>query len=230
MKLKITRILKKIHSSTQKLKRVISGSGQNTYLKTFTNIYNKNLWGSNESISGPGSDLVQTKEIIKEYPNILRDFKIKSLLDIPCGDFNWMQKVELDGIQYVGGDIVKEVILLNNQKYGADNVKFEYLDILKNELPNVDLITCRDLLVHFSYDDIFKAIENIKNSNSKYLLTTSFTQHSNQDILTGDWRPLNLEVEPFNFSKSILTINEKCTENDGIYNDKSLMLFEIKDL
>jgi hypothetical protein len=90
------------------------------------------------------------------------------------------------------------------------------------------LIFVRDCFVHLSYKDIDSAIKNIKSSASKYLLTTTFTNHHlNVDILTGEWRPLNLQVQPFNFSTPILVINENCTEGNGEFIDKSMALWEI---
>jgi hypothetical protein len=41
---------------------------------------------------------------------LLRQFEIHSLLDLPCGDFNWMQHVDLQGIKYTGGDIVEALV------------------------------------------------------------------------------------------------------------------------
>jgi hypothetical protein len=46
-----------------------------------------------------------------------------------------------------------------------------------------------------SVNDIFLALNNICESNSKYLLTTTFTERScNADIATGQWRTLNLQI------------------------------------
>ena len=60
--------------------------------ETFTEIYKTNFWSSNESPSGGGSELIQTKSLINDLEKLLKDMDIKSVLDIPCGDFNWMQK------------------------------------------------------------------------------------------------------------------------------------------
>src|SRR5271157_1733125 len=116
----------------------------------FTNYYRKNTWLSKESRSGLGSELKQTREIIKQLPLLIKQFNIKSLLDIPCGDFNWMQHVDL-GCAYIGADIVKELIEENKRKY---NKTFVHLDLLTSKLPKVDLILCRDCLVHFSVEDV----------------------------------------------------------------------------
>ena len=73
----------------------------------FTEIYKKNQWGDKDTISGTGSNLIQTKLIIESIPNILKEYKISTILDIPCGDFYWMNNVNLNGINYIGADIVK---------------------------------------------------------------------------------------------------------------------------
>ena len=62
-------------------------------------------------------------------------------------------------------------------------------------------------------------IKNIKASGCKYLLISTFTdKNENKDIITCDWRPLNLEKIPFNFPYPIFAIYENCTEVNRIYN------------
>ena len=157
---------------------------------------------------------------------------IMSILDLPCGDFNWMQKVDLSKIDYVGADIVEELINKNIRQYKEKaNLKFKVINLITDPLPKTDIIIIRDCLVHLSYEDIYSAIKNIKSSGAKYLLTTTFTNYNmNHDIVTGDWRPLNLQKKPFNFSSPILVINENCTEDNGKYKDKSMALWDISKL
>ena len=77
----------------------------------FNFIYQNNLWGSEESLSGPGSSLVLTKNLRSKLPKLIRSYKIKSLYDAPCGDLNWMKYLfPVLKIQYIGGDIVKKLI------------------------------------------------------------------------------------------------------------------------
>lgn len=195
---------------------------------TFTRIYRNKIWSS-ESVSGVGSILSHTKVIRRELPGLLDEIGATSLLDIPCGDFNWLKEVSLNLGVYIGADVVEELIIINNKNFGNDARKFVKLDITKDELPLVDVIFCRDCLVHFSFDDIFLALKNIKASNSKYLLTTTFTaRDKNKDIFSGEWRPLNLQHAPFRFPKPIEIINENCPENG--YADKSLGLWRILDI
>jgi hypothetical protein len=202
--------------------------------EVFNDIYQNNLWHiseKRESVSGIGSSLEQTKEIIKVLPFVLKKYKINSILDIPCGDFNWMQNIDFSKTKYIGGDIVSEIIIANNGKHKPENINFTELNLIEDRLPKVDLIFCRDCLVHLSFKDILDSIENIKASGSRYLMTTTFTeQSSNKDINTGGWRPLNLELEPFHFPKPVYLLNEKCMEMDGLFKDKSLGLWEIENL
>jgi hypothetical protein len=203
-----------------------------TVEETFDSIHQSNFWGSEESISGVGSDLVQTQVIIEELSKLFqKDNKINSVLDIPCGDFNWMKLVNLSEIKYVGADIVKVLIEENNKNYGNTDRQFVHLNLIKDELPSLDLILVRDCLVHLSESYIFDALRNIKLGKIKFLMTTSFAERtSNKDIQTGDWRPLNLQIAPFNFPEPLLIINENCTEGKGKYADKCLMLWRVEDL
>ena len=204
---------------------------KNQSLKSvFKDIYVRNHWRDSDSASGTGSNLRQTETIRNELPILIKDLEIKSILDLPCGDFFWFDSMNLSLEKYTGGDIVEEIIQQNNKKYGNAYREFKVLDITEDKLPVSDLIFCRDCLVHFSYNDIFKTIDNIKNSNSKYLLTTTFPKHKNRNIVTGNWRQINLQIPPFNFDEPIRLINENCTEGDEENEDKSLALWEISKI
>jgi SAM-dependent methyltransferase len=195
----------------------------------FTDIYKRNHWKGNKSRSGSGSDSDQTAEVKLILTQVLKDFDVTTLLDIPCGDLYWMKDIEMANISYCGADIVKELIEYNIAVNRKINRRFLHADINTSQLPNVDLIFCRDCLVHFSNKDIETARENIKRSGSKYLLTTTFPAHINSNIVTGNWRPVNLQAKPFSFPPPVKVFNEKCTE-DIRYKDKSLALWRISDL
>jgi len=199
--------------------------------EVFTEVYVKGLWGIRESRSGTGSNLEQTKTIRDRLPTLLGELKVRKLLDAPCGDFYWLKEVELDLDEYNGGDIVRELIEENRKRYKGPGRKFTVLDIIEDEIPRVDLVLCRDCLVHFSFRDISSALDNIKKSGSTYLLTTTFRRRAeNEEIYTGQWRPLNLQQAPFNFPEPINLINENCTIDNGLYADKCLGLWKLSDL
>lgn len=191
---------------------------------TFERIFKTNEWKGDESVSGQGSDLYQTDRVRRELPKLLNRLGVETMLDIPCGDFYWMNYIPLpDG--YVGADIVPELIEQNQERYPG--VVFELMDITESKLPEVDLILCRDLLGHFSNADVKHALQNLRASRSLWLLATTFPDHEYEgDIETGHWRPINL-ASYFGLPDPILLINEGCTEGGGKFADKSLGLWRL---
>jgi hypothetical protein len=199
--------------------------------QVFERIYEENRWGNYESRSGDGSDAKGTEAIRAALSELLPRYRISSCLDIPCGDFNWMRLLDLSEIAYTGGDVVAGLVLQNQARYGGRGISFQVLDACRDTLPQVDLILCRDLLVHLSFADVRAAVRNFRVSGSKYILTTTFTARDpNTDIETGRWRPLNLQRPPFNFPQPIELIVERCTEWNGYWADKCLGLWRFEDL
>jgi hypothetical protein len=196
------------------------------YQELFLDIYKTNFWRDVESRSGTGSNLTSTRKLVEELPALFRMLEITSILDIPCGDYYWMRTVPMQGIKYIGADLVLEIIEDNKQRH--PHVDFIELDMLTDKLPYADLIIVRDCLVHFPNDAVFRALNNIYESASKYLLSTTFPNHSNKnDIKMGDWRPLNLEDAPFNLPKPLAIINEGLR---GDCDDKSMAVWSIDQL
>jgi 2-polyprenyl-3-methyl-5-hydroxy-6-metoxy-1,4-benzoquinol methylase len=174
--------------------------------EVFTKIAGDGGWGNSESLSGPGSTVADTHEVRSKICLLLKELKVRTLLDIPCGDFNWIDEIDFGQVEYIGADIVDDLIARNRKCFtnsGQYQRTFSVLDITEDELPKVDLILCRDCLVHFSKSNINRAIKNMIKSNAKYLLTTTYPLvKKNIDIVTGEWRPLNLQLPPFNFPTS----------------------------
>jgi hypothetical protein len=195
----------------------------------FTKVYRENLFKGVASISGPGSDLIQTEEIRNLLPVLFRRYAITSIVDAACGDFFWMQHVRLDGVFYIGLDVVAPIIALNTNRFGHSAVKFRLVDVTRQPIPRADLIICRDLLVHLDYANAKRVIENFIASGSTYLLATTFPNHRNAE-LDEIWRPLNLQEQPFNLPVPIELMNENCTEDGGQYQDKSLGLWRLQEL
>ena len=175
---------------------------------TFTEIYKSNLWGSNESVSGPGSTFDYTTNLRNKLPELLEEFSINSVFDAPCGDLNWI-KCLLDGINidYIGGDIVLPLIESHRLKYKRANANFVHIDLTKEKFPKSDLMICRDCLFHLSFHDTLSVLRNFVDSNIKYLLTTTHKKSNrfqNIDITTGGIRLIDLFSAPYHFPKEVL--------------------------
>ena len=199
--------------------------------RTFAPFYTDNLWGDKESVSGPGSNLVRTAKLRRELPALLQELGTRTLLDAPCGDFNWMKDTQLGIERYFGVDVIPDLITRNQELYGNDQRQFALLDLTRDALPRVDVILCRDCLIHFSYKHIADAIKNFKRSGSTYLLTNSYPLWpENTDIRTGDFRHLNLTSPPLNFPAPLKYIDEKYPEEQEQFFGKILGLWRLKDL
>lgn len=197
----------------------------------FERIYHTNLWSDPETRSGVGSSLDSTRVLREKLPLALRKLETRVLLDIPCGDFTWMERVDLDGIEYIGGDIVRSIVESNQQEKSAEGRSFVELDLTRDVLPDADVLLCRDCLVHLSYANISRVFENVRRSKIRYILMTSFPgRGDNKNVEDGDWRPLDFESTPFSLPKPILTIVEECEEEGGSYADKSLCAWRVSDL
>ena len=187
----------------------------------FKTIHNENLWSSSESKSGRGSEMEYTVNLRNWLIQNIPKYKINTIVDCPCGDFNWMKNVLPHvSVNYLGFDIVDELIENNKKKYSGKNVNFFKLKMIEERIPNCDLLIIRDCLFHFSYKDINKFLTNIKRTEYKYLLITSHIvseNFKNKDIKTGSFRIINLLSHPFNFeAKNILDCVKDYPEDSPI--------------
>ena len=192
----------------------------------FTKIYLLNSWQSNESISGPGSE--RNNYTINNLINIvlnlinmnLNDNTTLRLVDCPCGDFNWIdllfisifKNTNIKTIKYYAYDIVPDLLEKFNNITKIDNVEYNFnvLDITKEIPIKSDLIICKELFIHLSFDDIKKTINNFKNSESSYFISNDFENIDNVDIneykndCLGECRAICLTLPPFNLSNYLI--------------------------
>lgn len=171
--------------------------------KRFAEIYRRGLWHSRESGSGQGSEVAYTRNIREFLPKIIRKYDIRSMVDAPCGDFNWMRLVLPDvDVSYAGFDIVEPVIRENQRRYAGARVRFETADICADPLPAADLLMVRDCLFHLSFRDIDRFLRNIRRVEYRFLLTSTHlieSEATNLDIESGDFRLIDLFDAPFGF-------------------------------
>lgn len=169
--------------------------------RRFHEIYRTFHWrGASETPSGAGSTIVATEAIRRELPSYLASVDCQLLFDLGCGDFNWMRLVDLP-CEYIGADIVGDVIKQNKQHYEAEGRSFIVLDGTSQSFPRkIDVILCREVLFHLSFDDAFALLENVKASDARILIATNMADiRGNTDTFTGGFRPLDLRLPPFNF-------------------------------
>lgn len=171
----------------------------------------RTLAAKNNSISGDGSQMHTTEDVRLQLPLIFERFAIGSVTDAPCGDFYWMQHVDLSNVDYVGYDVIEEIVAENQLKFGSPTRSFHVLDILNQIVRKSDLLICRDFLFHISNDDICRVLANFRKSGCAYLLSTTFDYvEVNVDKSSDNYdsRPINLSIEPFCLGKPVSTFVE----------------------
>lgn len=176
--------------------------------KTFTMIYEKNIWGDNKNnnykgSSGSGSNLNYNKNTyIPFLQKFINDNNIKTVVDLGCGDFICGPSIynNLD-ILYTGYDVYKNVIKNNSKNNSTTKYEFIHLDFYNNKekIKDGELCILKDVLQHWSLDKINIFLQYIIESKKfKYILITNCCNQltDNTDILVGEFRHLSCDFFP----------------------------------
>ena len=205
--------------------------------KIFKYIYDSGYWidynvKCNYSKSGKGSNIESTLNLQNSLKIFFKKNKIRKIVDIGCGDFNWMNQLlkDIDYESYLGVDIVDDLIEQNYRNFGNQNIKFISRDVVNDDLSFInksDFILIRHVFIHLDNSSIIKIINKIKNLDFKYLGITSDPKISkNIDLKTeGRFREINLIIEPFNLNKNYEVINES---KNGILDNVNLNVYSLK--
>lgn len=160
----------------------------------FSAVYDNRAWLIGKevgSLSGWSSELEHTEAIRELLPKLLAELETRTLLDLGCGDFNWMKETDLD-VDYIGMDVVPSVIRQNQERYGGPRRRFVAGDAVGEPLLAADTVLCRAVLFHLSFADVRSVLANVRRSGARWLISTN-----DDDIETGDYRQLNLRRRPF---------------------------------
>jgi hypothetical protein len=140
---------------------------------------------------------------------LFRRRHIATLLDAPCGDFNWMAEVVPHLENYYGVDIVPELIRENQTRHQRKQIHFQCANLATDPLPRTDLVLCRDCFIHLSTNLIWLSLCNFKKTGTRYLLLSNQNEDiTYRDIVPGSCRPINFHKPPFNFPKPLEVILE----------------------
>jgi glycosyltransferase involved in cell wall biosynthesis len=182
-----------------------------------------------DSSSDPGSQRARTRGLQRELPKLLARLGVSTVLDLGCGDFNWMRDVELGVDLYTGVDVVFDVVLENRLRHGGPRRRFLFRDLTRDPVPRADLVLCRDVLIHLPDDDLVHAMEAIIDSGARYLLASTFLSRThNPPIALGEWRPLNMRLPPLSMPPPRDWLVDTPSEHG--FDDKRLALWDLHAL
>ena len=207
-KIYVTKIFQKLIKDKSSLRKTV-----------FTSIFKSKHWAHGDmpdeyiSVSGHGSNIntEQSNNLIFSLVKFIKKNNINSILDMPCGDFLWMNKLlkQTEINNYLGLDIVEEIINENIKLYGKEHIRFKSFDIVDYETPeHFDLVLMRDFFIHTNNDDIKKIFMNIKKMNIKYFAFENYSISKNVDVIPGRHRKINLKLHPFNLSEPFYSFKD----------------------
>ena len=167
----------------------------------FTSTYVEKKWNEGGSISGVGSSLQYTEHIRGIVLDVINQNNIQTIWDCSCGDWNWMKEIKDELPNYIGNDIVSELVELNTKEYGSDNIKFQCGDMLeelkKLEDGSIDLIICRHTLEHLDTEYSVNVVKEI-NRVGKWAIISSINTTNTQLTPNGiTARSVNLEKNEY---------------------------------
>jgi len=169
-----------------------------------------------ESLCGGGSWKNQAGDAQDFIQGAINKHRFETIIDLGCGDWNWMEEVDFKGAQYLGIDCDEQMIQENSSKYGSDQIRFQVGDIFSIDLPEVDLVICRDVLFHVRQELSSSLIEKLKTRDRLFFLSTSFNQQpTNQEprqyCKIDDWGfyRINLLQDPFNLQEKLIDHREE---------------------
>ena len=188
---------------------------KNDVAERFSDIYANNYWNrGREGVpsSGGGSSVAATAPLRDRLPGLLAELQAQTFMDVGCGDYTWMRTLDLP-CPYIGVDIVGLVIAANQANFGDDKHSFFQRNAIADDLPEADVVLCRDMIFHLSLADGQSALKNILSKPRRYLISTTDTVTDiNGEIITGDFRPRNLLRPPFNLPAPVEVIEDSIVE------------------
>ena len=192
----------------------------NKVIEIFTSIYETNYWGDNNNkkykgTSGDGSSIEYNKNTyIPFLRNFIEKYKIKTIVDLGCGDFRiGLTLYDKLNIEYTGYDAYEGVINFNKDKFKEHpNFHFIHSDFSAEEyreyLEEADLCIIKDVLQHWPTKNVIEFMDFItKSKKYKYILLINcfFNIEApkndykyRKDIILGDVSSLSSSRFPLN--------------------------------
>lgn len=196
---------------------------------TFSDIYRHQRWGKGAG-SGEGSNPLKNKDYIRVLQEFIRNRGVKSVVDLGCGDWQFSRHVDWSGVNYIGIDVVPTLIQELTVAYATENISFIQGNLVTCELPQAELVICKDVLQHLSTTTVLTFLKRLSLFNYA-ILTNDREQYRhpgwrnlwnlwhveltrpNSEIREGGYRPLRLRESPFNLEAQELLRTEMWHHN-----------------
>jgi SAM-dependent methyltransferase len=188
----------------------------------FNGVYQNQRWGAQGDGSGSGSEPQFAAATVDAIEQLLIQYDAHVIVDAACGACKWtpmlIERVRGQRhLQYIGidvSDIALERCKINLQQQFPDIVTLYHGDMTNYPFPRADMLICRDVLQHMSYQAIKAAITNFAQSDIRIFALGAYlpSDNQNRDIETGDYFTIDLKQAPFFMHAPIQVVPEA---NDG---------------
>ena len=176
----------------------------------FDKIYRQDLWALRTNEYGsdrPGieSEQARNTRLAALIQDVIRLNDVKSVVEFGCGYWSYASEVDWTGVEYHGFDIVEEVIEANQRGHARGNVRFHVVRD-GTRMPKADLMISKDVMQHLPTDDILHYLSEFKTNFRLMLIGNDCLPDDclNGNITHGEYRPLRLELPPFNYPNIVL--------------------------
>ena len=177
-----------------------AAGGASRMEQVFSRIYRDNEWQG----SGPGSTAETSFEYRYFLESFLRTNRIRSVLDVGCGDWRFSRYIPWEGVQYVGMEVVPDVVEANRRRYACDSVRFVCADARSVELPPADLLIMKDVLQHWTNAEVAEFLPRVRAYRFALITNTTNRVEANRDCPTGGYRYLDLTRPPFSVPATVV--------------------------
>jgi SAM-dependent methyltransferase len=210
----------------------------------FSEIYERNLWGGESSTFYSGSDISDNPAV--SYISLVLSFiekrKVKSVVDLGCGDFKVGRQIAEACETYIGIDVVPALVKHLRETYSNSHISFACLDASVDELPSGELCLVRQVFQHLSNRQITSILEKLP--LFKYVIITEhypnrqdFRSYNLDKVHGRDTRldygsAVYLDRPPFNIKAQTLLLetqpSKKAENIDDVYSSGFLRTYLVE--
>jgi hypothetical protein len=161
----------------------------------FGSVFRHNVWGSDESVSGPGSERGVTEGARAAVASAIAVTSAKTLVDVGCGDVNWLDDEVIAGVSYTGLDIVEGVVAVAAKRWPRRS--FRVSDAVVDDVGAHDLALVRDVVIHLPIEQVRLLVKNLRRNGVKWLLASTYPGIESRDTFISGYSQKNLEEPRF---------------------------------
>ena len=167
----------------------------------FAKVYDQDVWQLEQL--EPPYDL--ERHIAAIIQDNIQKHKVRTVTEVGCGFWNYAKLVNWKGLTYNGYDVAYGPIEFNSNAYGARNIHFHHL-VDGVQIAPADLLICKDVLQHLPNDDVLHYLAMFKELFSYMIIMNACSPEENLNgpIEHGSYRPLRLDLPPFNEKLEII--------------------------